>query len=101
MTQESFLGAILLVLDISLQIAFVVRVLLRPHREPASRIAWVVVVVALPLLGILAYLLFGEKLDALSIFGMGVCAVGVVLVNRGAQVKSTAGNAAKSVTSEN
>jgi len=49
----------------------------------------------------LAYLLFGEKLDALSIFGMGVCAVGVVLVNRGAQVKSTAGNAAKSVTSEN
>jgi len=33
---------------------------LRPHREPASRIAWVVVVVAVPLLGILAYLLFGE-----------------------------------------
>ena len=60
MSQESIAGAIFLAFDISLQIAFVVRVLLRPHREPASRIAWVVVVLALPLLGILAYLLFGE-----------------------------------------
>ena len=60
MSHESLLGAILLALDISLQIVFVVRVLLRPHREPASRIAWVVVIVAVPLLGILAYLLFGE-----------------------------------------
>jgi len=60
MSQESLLGAIFLALDISLQVIFVVRVLLRPHREPASRIAWVVVVVAVPLLGILAYLFFGE-----------------------------------------
>ena len=60
MSQESIAGAIFLAFDISLQLAFVVRVLLRPHREPASRIAWVVVVLALPLLGILAYLLFGE-----------------------------------------
>ncbi|RLB67263.1 MAG: cardiolipin synthase, partial [Deltaproteobacteria bacterium] len=60
MSHESLLGAILLALDISLQIVFVVRVLLRPHREPTSRIAWVVVIVAVPLLGILAYLLFGE-----------------------------------------
>ncbi len=36
------------------------RVLLRPHREPASRIAWTVVIVALPGLGVVAYLLFGE-----------------------------------------
>jgi drug/metabolite transporter (DMT)-like permease len=49
---------------------------------------------------LLAYLLFGEKLDALSIVGMGVCAVGVVLVNRGAAVKPAAGNAAASVTAE-
>ncbi len=33
---------------------------------------------------LLAYTLFGEKLDALSVVGMVVCAVGVVLVNRGA-----------------
>ena len=31
-----------------------------------------------------AFALFGEKLDALSITGMGVCAAGVVLANRGA-----------------
>ena len=33
---------------------------------------------------LLAYFLFGEKLDALSLVGMVVCAVGVVLANRGA-----------------
>ena len=33
---------------------------------------------------LLAFLLFGEKLDALSIAGMVVCAAGVVLANRGA-----------------
>jgi cardiolipin synthase len=37
-----------------------VRVLLRPHREPASRIAWIVVIVAMPLIGIVAYILLGE-----------------------------------------
>jgi len=46
---------------------------------------------------LLAYLLFGEKLDALSIVGMVVCAAGVVLVNRGAR---KAANASASVTSE-
>lgn len=38
----------------------IIRVILRPHREPASRIAWIVVLFALPILGILIYLLFGE-----------------------------------------
>jgi drug/metabolite transporter (DMT)-like permease len=33
---------------------------------------------------LLAYALFGEKLDALSLAGMVVCAVGVVMVSRGA-----------------
>jgi cardiolipin synthase len=41
-------------------LAVLVRVLLRPHREPASRIAWAVVIVALPVLGIIGYLLLGE-----------------------------------------
>ena len=51
---------------------------------------------------LLAFALFGEKLDALSIAGMVVCAAGVVLVNRGAGgVKSVAANAAASVTAEN
>ena len=35
----------------------IVRVLLRPYRRPASRIAWVVVITSLPIVGILTYLL--------------------------------------------
>jgi len=43
-----------------LQLLFIGRALLRPHREPASRIAWVVVILIFPVIGMLAYLLFGE-----------------------------------------
>tara|TARA_R100000027_G_scaffold9693_1_gene7023 strand:- start:2230 stop:3603 length:1374 start_codon:yes stop_codon:yes gene_type:complete len=32
----------------------------RPHRDPASRIAWIVVVVTVPFVGIIAYILLGE-----------------------------------------
>jgi drug/metabolite transporter (DMT)-like permease len=49
---------------------------------------------------LMAYILFGEKLDALSIAGMVVCAVGVFVVNRGARLTAAAGNAAASVTAE-
>jgi len=38
----------------------IVRAILRPHREPSSRIAWVVVIAVLPAVGVLIYLLFGE-----------------------------------------
>ena len=41
-------------------LAFVVRVIARPHREPASRIAWIAVIAAVPGLGVLAYILLGE-----------------------------------------
>jgi drug/metabolite transporter (DMT)-like permease len=48
---------------------------------------------------LLAYFLFGERLDGLSLVGMGVCAVGVILVNRGADaLRPAAANAAASVT---
>jgi cardiolipin synthase len=49
-----------LLLHLALQGAFIARVLLRPHRDPASRIAWIVVILALPVIGMLAYLLLGE-----------------------------------------
>jgi drug/metabolite transporter (DMT)-like permease len=49
---------------------------------------------------LLAYLLFGEKLDALSIGGIGVCAVGVVLANRGGALRPTAANAAAMAAAE-
>ena len=60
MSLGTFIGVIFYILHILVQIAIIVRVLLRPYREPASRIAWVVVIISIPLLGILAYLLFGE-----------------------------------------
>jgi len=53
-------ATLVLLLHLLLQLSVLARVLLRPHREPASRIAWVVVVIALPVAGIIAYLLFGE-----------------------------------------
>ncbi|MCB1096146.1 MAG: cardiolipin synthase [Verrucomicrobiae bacterium] len=43
-----------------LHLAVVARAILRPNRQPASRIAWVVVILAVPVIGILAYLLLGE-----------------------------------------
>lgn len=47
-------------LSILLTLAVMARIVLRPNRVPASRIAWLVVVGALPVLGIVAYLLLGE-----------------------------------------
>lgn len=40
--------------------ATIMRALLRPHREPASRLAWIIAVLALPIIGVLLYLLLGE-----------------------------------------
>jgi cardiolipin synthase len=47
-------------LQLAISIAVIVRILLRPHREPASRIAWIAVVAAVPVIGVFAYLLLGE-----------------------------------------
>src|SRR5215218_2658097 len=49
-----------LALHVLLQAAFIARILLRPQRDPASRLAWIVVVLGLPVLGMLGYLLLGE-----------------------------------------
>jgi len=43
-----------------LHLAFMVRAILRPHRDPESRIAWVVTIAVIPIVGIGAYILFGE-----------------------------------------
>ncbi len=53
-------GIVMALLHLLIQLVFIIRVLIRPHRQPASRIAWIVVILALPFLGILAYILFGE-----------------------------------------
>ena len=44
----------------TLSLVIIARVLMRPRIEPSVRLAWIMVVEAVPLLGILAYLLFGE-----------------------------------------
>ncbi|QDH16702.1 cardiolipin synthase [Swingsia samuiensis] len=43
-----------------LQAIFIIRALIRKNREPAARIAWVAVIGALPIIGIIAYLFLGE-----------------------------------------
>ena len=53
-------AVILFVLQILLLGGTILRILLRPNRQAASRIAWIVVVLAVPLLGVIAYLLLGE-----------------------------------------
>jgi cardiolipin synthase A/B len=51
---------VLIAVHILIQAGLLVRVLLRPNRDPASRIAWIVVVLVLPVAGIVSYLLLGE-----------------------------------------
>jgi len=53
-------AALIPLLHFLAQIALIGRVLLRPNREAASRIAWSVVILAIPILGMAAYLLLGE-----------------------------------------
>jgi cardiolipin synthase len=51
---------VLIALHILIQLGLIIRTLLRPNRDPASRVAWVAVILSLPVLGIVAYLLLGE-----------------------------------------
>lgn len=48
------------IVHFALQAALIVQAILRPHRDPSSRIAWIVVLVTTPVLGIIAYLLLGS-----------------------------------------
>jgi cardiolipin synthase len=43
-----------------IELAVIARAILRTHRDPSSRIAWVVVIAVVPVVGVMAYLLFGE-----------------------------------------
>ncbi len=45
---------------LGVEMFFVARAILRPHRSPASRVAWVFVIAFLPVVGVLFYLLLGE-----------------------------------------
>ncbi|HEY2585682.1 MAG TPA: cardiolipin synthase [Tepidisphaeraceae bacterium] len=54
------LPAVIFPIGVAVEVAVLARVMLRTHREPASRIAWVAVILAVPLVGIVAYVFFGE-----------------------------------------
>ncbi|MFN3152472.1 cardiolipin synthase [Bremerella sp.] len=49
-----------ILVHIAIEVALIIRVLTRPHRDPASRVAWIAVILALPVVGMLAYVLLGE-----------------------------------------
>src|SRR5205085_8303043 len=56
----TLLDLILTGLLVLAELAILLRAILRPHREPASRLAWVIVILVVPVIGVIAYLLLGE-----------------------------------------
>ena len=60
MAESSILVNIVIAVHLALQAVFVGRALLRPYRDPESRLAWVLVIVIAPVVGIVAYILVGE-----------------------------------------
>ncbi len=51
---------VIIVIHYIIVIYVVYRAMIRPHREPASRLAWVIVVTTIPIIGIILYFMFGE-----------------------------------------
>lgn len=50
----------LLLASLALHLAFAARAILRPAREPVSKLAWLMIIFVFPFFGIIAYLLTGE-----------------------------------------
>lgn len=57
MSGITFAAAVALLLA---EAAVLIRAILRPHREPAARLAWVLIIIAAPVVGMCAYMLVGE-----------------------------------------
>src|SRR6478736_3188112 len=60
MTESQVVTALWTGILLLVHLGVMARVILRPHREPASRVAWIVVMIVLPVIGILTYILLGE-----------------------------------------
>src|SRR5437762_11658954 len=60
MTESQVLAALWTGAFLLIHLGVIARVILRPHRQPASRVAWIVVMIVLPVIGILTYILLGE-----------------------------------------
>src|SRR6201999_92003 len=57
---DDLIGAIIAVGGFAIHLATVLRAVTRPNRTPASRVAWVAVIMCLPVIGVVAYLFLGE-----------------------------------------
>jgi cardiolipin synthase len=51
---------VLTAIVIAVELAALARAIIRPHRDPASRLAWVIIIIFAPIVGTLAYLFLGE-----------------------------------------
>jgi cardiolipin synthase len=60
MTHLVFSGEIIWLSVLLIELTAMLRIMLRRHREPESRVAWIVVVAALSLVGVIAYIALGE-----------------------------------------
>ena len=57
---DDLVGAIIAVGVFAIHLLTVLRAVTRPNRAPASRVAWVAVIMCLPVVGVVAYLFLGE-----------------------------------------
>src|SRR5580692_5428625 len=57
---DDLIGAVVAVGACVIHLATVLRAITRPNRTPASRVAWIAVIMCLPVIGVVAYLFLGE-----------------------------------------
>jgi cardiolipin synthase len=57
---DDLIGAVVAVGAFVIHLATVLRAITRPDRTPASRVAWIAVIMCLPVIGVVAYLFLGE-----------------------------------------
>src|ERR1700722_10760645 len=57
---DDLIGAVVAVGLFVIHLATVLRAITRPDRTPASRVAWIAVIMCLPVIGVVSYLFLGE-----------------------------------------
>ncbi len=55
-----WIASLITALLLAIHLAVIGRAIYRPHRQPAARVAWVIVILVFPIVGMLGYLLLGE-----------------------------------------
>src|SRR6202451_3221251 len=57
---DDLIGAVVAVGGFVIHLLTMLRAITRPDRAPASRVAWIAVIMCLPVIGVVAYLFLGE-----------------------------------------